>query len=212
MSETLAQLLCDLKEDEAMALVKERLAKGDDPLGIIEDCRRGMEIVGKRFEDKEYFITELIMAGEIFGAVMEQVEPALKGMRASTIGKIVIGTVRGDIHDIGKNIVGTMLKCSGFEVHDLGVDVAPAKFVEKIQEVGSPLLALSALMTTSFNSMKDTVEAISQAGLRDKVKIMVGGGPVNDKVREYVGADAFGKDVTAAIELSRSFLGKVVET
>jgi len=212
LSETLAQLLCNLKEDEAMAQVKERLAKGDGPLGIIEDCRRGMEIVGKRFEDKEYFITELIMAGEIFGAVMEQVEPALKGMRASTIGKIVIGTVRGDIHDIGKNIVGTMLKCSGFEVHDLGVDVAPAKFVEKIQEVGSPLLALSALMTTSFNSMKDTVEAISQAGLRDKVKIMVGGGPVNDKVREYVGADAFGKDVTAAIELSRSFLGKVVET
>lgn len=206
MSGTLATLLSDLNEDEVMAQVSERMAREDDPLRIIEECRRGMEVVGKRFEDKEYFITELIMAGEIFGAVMEQVEPALKGSRASTIGKIVIGTVQGDIHDIGKNIVRTMLKCSGFEVYDLGVDVAPAKFVEKIQEVGSPLLALSALMTTSFNSMKDTVEAISQAGLRGKVKILVGGGPVNDKVREYVGADAFGKDVTAAIDLSKNYI------
>ena len=207
MSETLSQLLCDLQEEEVMAQVGERLARGDDPIGIIEECRRGMEVVGKRFEDKEYFITELIMAGEIFGAVMERVEPALKGAQASTLGKIVIGTVQGDIHDIGKNIVRTMLKCSGFEVHDLGVDVPPEKFVEKVKEVGSPLLGLSALMTTSFNPMRETVEAISRAGLRDKVKILVGGGPVNEKVRDYVGADAFGKDVTSAVELSKNYLG-----
>lgn len=206
MPETLSQLLYDLEEDKVLAEVKERLARNGDPIVIIEECRKGMEVVGKRFEDKEYFITELIMAGEIFGVVMEMVEPAMKGSRASTIGKIVLGTVQGDIHDIGKNIVRTMLKCSGFEVYDLGVDVAPQKFVEKIMEVGSPLVALSALMTTSFNTMKETVEAIAKAGLRDKVKIMVGGGPVNEKVRDYVGADAFGKDVTAAVELSKSFV------
>lgn len=207
MSETLAELLCELNEDEVLAQTQQRLAEGGDPLLIIEECRRGMEIVGKRFEDKEYFITELIMAGEIFGAVMEKVEPALKGRQAATIGKIVIGTVQGDIHDIGKNIVRTMLKCSGFEVYDLGVDVPPEKFVEKIKEVGAPLVGLSALMTTSFNPMKETVDAIAKAGLRDKVKVLVGGGPVNEKVQEFVGADAFGKDVTAAVELGRKYLG-----
>ncbi len=207
MSETLAEVLCDLNEDAVLAQTQERLARGDDPLGIIGECRRGMEIVGKRFEEKEYFITELIMAGEIFGAVMEKVEPALKGRQAATIGKVVIGTVQGDIHDIGKNIVRTMLRCSGFEVYDLGVDVPPEKFVEKIKEVGATVVALSALMTTSFNPMKATVEAIAKAGLRDKVKVLVGGGPVNEKVQEFVGADAFGKDVTAAVELSRNYLG-----
>lgn len=207
MSETLAELLCELNEDEVLAQTQERLAGGDDPLAIIEECRRGMEIVGKRFEDKEYFITELIMAGEIFGAVMEKVEPALKGKQAATHGKVVIGTVQGDIHDIGKNIVRTMLRCSGFEVFDLGVDVPPEKFVDKVKEVGATIVALSALMTTSFNHMKATVEAIAEAGLRDKVKVLVGGGPVNEKVQEFVGADAFGKDVTAAIELSRNYLG-----
>ncbi len=115
------------------------------------------------------------MAGEIFGAVMEQVEPAMKGKQASTVGKIVIGTVQGDIHDIGKNIVRTMLKCSGFEVHDLGVDVPPERIVEKLKETGARLLGLSALLTTSFDSMKATVEAVKQAGLRDRVKVMVGG-------------------------------------
>ncbi|MDO8692124.1 MAG: corrinoid protein [Dehalococcoidia bacterium] len=207
MSETLANLLCELNEDEAMAQVQERLAAGDDPLGIIEECREGMEIVGKRFEGKEYFITELIMAGEIFGDIMKKIEPALKGRKAETVGKIVIGTVQGDIHDIGKNIVSTMLGCSGFEVFDLGVDVPPEKFVEKIKEVGAPLVGLSGLMTTSFNTMKETVEAIVKAGLRDKVKVLVGGGPVNERVVEFVRADAFGKDVTTAIELSRNYLG-----
>ncbi len=207
MPETLANLLCELNEDEAMAQVQDRLARGDDPLGIIEECRQGMEIVGKRFEDKEYFITELIMAGEIFGDIMKELEPALKGRKAETVGKIVIGTVQGDIHDIGKNIVSTMLSCSGFEVFDLGVDVPPEKFVEKIKEVGAPLVGLSGLMTTSFNPMKETVEAIAKAGLRDKVKVLVGGGPVNERVVEFVGADVFGKDVTTAIELSRNYLG-----
>ena len=207
MPETLANLLCELNEDEAMAQVQDRLARGDDPLGIIEECRQGMEIVGKRFEGKEYFITELIMAGEIFGDIMRKLEPALKGRKAETVGKIVIGTVQGDIHDIGKNIVSTMLGCSGFEVFDLGVDVPPGKFVEKIKEVGAPLVGLSGLMTTSFNPMKETVDAIVKAGLRDKVKILVGGGPVNERVVEFVGADAFGKDVTNAIDLSRNYLG-----
>lgn len=207
MAETLAQLLCDLKEEEALAQARDRIARGDDPVEIIEECRRGMEVVGKRFEDKEYFITELIMAGEIFAGVMEMVEPALKGNRASTVGKMVLGTVQGDIHDVGKNIVRTMLRCTGFEVYDLGVDVPPERFVEKIREVGAPLVGLSALMTTSFNPMKETVEAIARAGLRERVKVLVGGGPVNEKVREYVGADAFGKDVSAAVELSKRFLG-----
>ncbi len=207
MADKLADLLCELEEDAVLAQARERVSRGDDPLEIIEECRRGMETVGRRFENKEYFITELIMAGEIFGAVMEIVEPALKGRQAATIGKIVVGTVQGDIHDIGKNIVRTMLRCSGFEVYDLGVDVPPEKFVEKIKEVGAPLVGLSALMTTSFNPMKETVEAIASAGLRDKVKILIGGGPVNEKVREFVGADAFGKDVTTAIELGRNYLG-----
>jgi methylmalonyl-CoA mutase cobalamin-binding domain/chain len=207
LPDKLSELLYDLQEDEVMAQVRARVEKGDDPVAIIEECRRGMEVVGKRFEEKEYFITELIMAGEIFNNVMEVLEPVLKENRAATLGKIVLGTVQGDIHDIGKNIVRTMLRCNGFEVYDLGVDVPPEQFVEKVREVDAPLVGLSALMTTSFNPMKETVQALAQAGLRDRVKVMIGGGPVNEMVREHVGADAVGKDVSAAIELSKKFLG-----
>lgn len=207
MSE-LREALLELREEDVLRLVKERIAGGVDPLLMVEECRQAMELVGKRFECKEYFITELIVSGEIFNQAMELIEP---GLRASgglkTLGKMVLGTVQGDIHEIGKNIVRTMLRCSGFEVYDLGVDVPPQKFVQAVQDTGSAILGLSSLMTTSFNAMKETVELIGQAGLRKEVKIMVGGGPVNEMVREYVGADACAKDVAEAVELGKKFLG-----
>jgi methylmalonyl-CoA mutase cobalamin-binding domain/chain len=125
----------------------------------------------------------------------------------ATRGKLVIATVKGDVHDIGKNIVATMLKCNGYEVHDLGVDVAPQSFMEEARETGAGLVAMSGLLSLAFNSMKDTVDALAEAGLRDRLKIIIGGGPVNEKVLEYCGADAYGKDPSEAVKLANQHLG-----
>jgi 5-methyltetrahydrofolate--homocysteine methyltransferase len=208
MSEGLAELLADLKEEEAIQTTKERLEKGDDPLKILEDSRTGMEIVGKRFASGEYFIPDLIYSGEILKQISEIVKPKLTGgIQQKKLGKFLLATVAGDIHDIGKDIVGFMMDISGFEVIDLGIDVPKEKIVEKIKETQPEIVGLSGFLTLAFDSMKETIEAIKAAGLREKVKIMIGGGQIDEEVRKYTGADAYRPDAVAAVALAKEWIG-----
>ena len=208
MAKDLVKTLADLKEKEALQIVQERLGAGDDPLGILNDARRAVEIVGKRFSDCEYFIPDLVYSGEILKAITDMVKPKItQAAEVKRIGKVVVGTVAGDIHDIGKDIVVFMLDVNGFEVFDLGIDVPAQKFVDKIKETGSSVVGLSGFLTLAFQSMKDTVEAIKGAGLRGKVKIMIGGGQIDEQVKGFTGADAFGKDAMEAVKLAKGWIG-----
>ena len=206
MTEELVTAIADLHEEEALRLTKEKLGAGEDPYKLLEDSRKAMEIVGKRFESGEYFISDLMYSGEILREITEIVKPKLSGaFKTECLGKVIIGTIAGDIHDIGKNIVVFMLDISGFEVYDLGIDVPARKFVEEIEETGAEIVGLSGFLTLTFNSMKQTVDAIEAAGLRDKVKIMIGGGLIDDKVLKYTGADAYGRDAMAAVSLAKQW-------
>ena len=208
MAEDLVKALADLKEEEALGIARERLAAGEAPLKILGDSRKAMEIVGKRFADGEYFSPDLVYSGEILKEITEMVKPKLTGAaEVERHGKIVFGTVAGDIHDIGLNIVDFMLDVNGFEVYNLGIDVPAQKFVEKIDETGAGIVGLSGFLTLAFDSMKQTVEAIEAAGLRDTVKIMIGGGQIDDEIRKYTGADAYGRDAMAAVSLAREWTG-----
>jgi 5-methyltetrahydrofolate--homocysteine methyltransferase len=208
MAQNLVNTLADLKEKEALKIVQDRLNAGNDPLSILDDARRGMEIVGKRFADGEYFIPDLVYSGEILKEITELVKPKLaKAAEAKRLGKIVFGTVAGDIHDIGKNIVVFMLDVNGFEVYDLGVDVPVPKFIEKIKESGAPIVGLSGFLTLAYDSMKQTIEAMQAAGIRDKVKVMIGGGQITEEVRKYTGADAYGKDAMTGVSLAKKWVG-----
>ena len=208
MAKDLSKTLADLKEDEAVAIVREGLNAGEDLLRILDDASRAMETVGKRFSSGEYFIPDLVYSGEILKSINELVKPKLaKGGAARKGGKVIVGTVAGDIHDIGKDIVVFMLDVSGFEVYDLGVDVPAKKFVEKIKESGAPIVGLSGFLTLAYDAMKQTVQAIKDAGLRDKVKIMIGGGQITDEITKFTGADAYGKDAVAGVTLARKWSG-----
>jgi len=208
MSEQLINAIADMDEEGALALTKELLDGGATPTAILDDCRTAMEIVGKRFEEGEYFIPELILAGEMLKGISAEVKPYMTSAQADVkkLGKVIVGTVKGDIHDIGKDIVVFMLDVNGFEVHDLGIDVPVQTFVEKIAEVKPQVVALSGFLTLAFDSMKETVAAIKAAGLRDQVKIMVGGGTVDEQVCRYAGADAFGADAMAAVSLAKGWI------
>ncbi len=208
MAKDLAKALADLKEDEALSIVEERLKSGGDPMGILNDAGRAMKTVGARFSKSEYFIPDLVYSGEILKKINEMVKPKLsKEGVAKTGGKVIIGTVAGDIHDIGKDIVSFMLDVNGFEVYDLGVDVPAQKFIDKIKETGAPVVGLSGFLTLAYDAMKQTVEAIKAAGLRETTKIMIGGGQINDEVLQYTGADAYGKDAVVGVSLARKWAG-----
>ena len=208
MSGELTKAIADLEESEALRITREKLDRGEEPHLILEEGKNGMEIVGKRFSDGTYFLPELIFSAEILKEITEIIKPKLKkDVQAERLGKAIIGTVAGDIHDIGKDIVVFMLDVSGFEVYDLGVDVPPQKFIEKIKETNAPIVGLSGFLTLAFDSMKETVDAIKAAGLRDKVKIMIGGGQVDDKIRAYTGADAYGRDAMTGVLLAQDWLG-----
>jgi len=203
MPENLVHALSELKEKETIEIVQARLDSGEDPLQILDDARKAMEIVGKRFEDGTYFIPDLVYSGEILHSVSEMVKPKItKEADVKRLGKVIIGTVKGDIHDIGKNIVTFMLDVNGFEVYDLGIDVPAEKFIEKIKETSASVVELSGFLTVAFDSMKDTIDAIKKAGLRDKVKIIIGGGNMNDEIKAYAGADAYGVDAMAAVSFA----------
>jgi len=210
MSGELAKLLAELKEHEALAFVDNALAKGIDPMVLLGEVKEGMQIVGQRFASEDYFIPDLVFSGEILKRIVQKLEPHLKsrkGEKAERLGKVIIGTVAGDIHDIGKDLVTFMLDVNGFEVLDLGIDVPVEKFVNAIKESGSSVVGLSGFLTLAFDSMKETVDAIKAAGLRDKVKIMIGGGQIDDQVRSYTGADVYGKDAVEAVKLARDWIG-----
>ena len=207
MSESIAVLIAEVEEERTLEEVRRALDEGTDPLSLVEALREGMSVVGEKYENKEYFLPDLILSAEIFKEAIALIEPRLQSEDIATKGTVVIGTAQGDIHDIGKNIVATMLKCNGYDVHDLGVDVSPQAFVEKASQTGAGLVAISGLLTLAFDAMKDTVDALAEAGLRGKLKIIIGGGPVNEKVLEYCGADAYGKDPAEAIRLANEHLG-----
>jgi len=208
MSKKLVNAIADMKEEEALKLVREMVEGGSDPMEILEASRKAMDIVGQRYEKGDYFLPELMLAGEVMTQITDLIKPELAKLpEVERRGKVLIGTVDGDIHDIGKNIVTFMLDVNGFDVLDLGVDVSPQKFVESIGEFQPQVVGLSGFLTLAFDAMKETVEAIKEAGLREGVKIMVGGGQVNEEISEYAGADAYGKDAMAGVSLAKKWTG-----
>jgi len=210
MSQELIDAVVNMREKEAIEMAKKMIDSGGDPLKVLGACKEAMDTVGKRFEKGEYFLPELMMAGEMLREISEIVKPKLTGdVKTERLGKVIIGTVEGDIHDIGKDIVVFMLDVNGFEVLDLGVDVPVQKFVDAVKEFQPAVVGLSGFLTLAFDAMKATVEAISAAGLRDKIKIMIGGGQIDDEVRKYAGADAYGLDAMSAVSLTKGWiLGK----
>jgi 5-methyltetrahydrofolate--homocysteine methyltransferase len=197
-----------MREDEAVRLAGEQLDSGTPPVQILERCREAMGIIGQRFETGECFVPELILAGEMLRQISELVKPKLTG--SATVeknGRVVIGTVEGDIHDIGKDIVTFMLDVNGFDVTDLGVDVPIDRFVQAVRETRPQVVGLSGFLTLAYDPMKNTIQALQDAGLREGVKVMIGGGQIDEHVREYTGADAFGKDAMAAVSLARQWIG-----
>lgn len=201
-------LLAELKEQEVLLTTRQRLDRGDNPLVILEEARGGMEIVGRRFSSGEYFLPELIYSGELLKRITEMVKPHIKHEnKTKRLEKVIIGTVAGDIHDIGLNIVAFMLDINGFEVYNLGVDVPKEVFINKLKETGAPILGLSGFLTSAFDAMRETVEAVVKAGLRDKIKIMIGGGQLNEDIKKYVKADAYGENAMVAVALAKNWVG-----
>lgn len=182
----------ELNEQEVLTLVRERLRQGDDPLAIVEDCQEGMRRVGERYEHGQYFLSGLIMAGEIFREVMELAHPAIQEhTQGNESGRILLGTVQGDIHDIGKNMQGMLLRCYGFTVCDLGVDIPPTMFVDQADTVNPDIVGLSGLLTSSYDIMRETVALFRHNSNQRlaRIPIVIGGGSINEQVRQYVGAD-----------------------
>ncbi len=203
----LAEALVDLKEEKVAQLVREALDEGTDPMEILNQCREGMDMVGERYRAGDYFLSDLIVSGEIFKDAMKLIEPKLKesaGGAAEPV-KMVLATAKGDIHNIGKDIVAVLLKASGFEVHDLGIDVDPNVIVDKLVETKAAILGMSGLLTPSFESMKQTIDAVEEAGIRDRIKIVIGGGIVTELVQKYTGADAFTDDGIEGVEICKRF-------
>jgi methylmalonyl-CoA mutase cobalamin-binding domain/chain len=205
----LGRALLDLNEDQAKGLVKQKLEGGEDPMVIIKECNEAMFEVGQRFERDEYFISELVMSGEIFKGIMSQLKPLLGQTQKnpSKGGAVVIGTVKNDIHDIGKNIVVTLLKGTGFEVVDLGVDVPAEQFVRAAEETGARVVGLSALLNTTLFEMKNVVDQLIAAGLRDRTTVIIGGAPCNEQVRQYAGADYYAKDAGEGTRICKQIYG-----
>ena len=206
MGKNLVEALADFNEDSVMEAVKTRLDSEEDPMGIVHDLQKGMDLVGERYNKGTYFLSELIMAADLFTRAMALIEPSLEGIVQEKLGKMVIGTPKGDIHDIGKNIFSNVAKGAGFEVHDLGVDVPVERFLEAVEEVKPEILAFSSLITTAFEPMKEVVDSLVEKGLRDNMKVIVGGGVTTDTVRKYVGADAQTIDAIEGLEMCKKFV------
>jgi methanogenic corrinoid protein MtbC1 len=196
--------IADLAEDAALDLVRQRLADGADPLHIIEHAQTGMRLVGKRYEQGQYYIAGLIMAEEIFSQVMELTQPLVEAqLQGQVSGTILIGTVQGDIHDLGKNIAALLLRCYGFEVHDLGVNVPADQFVARAVELRPDIVGLSSLLTSAYDGMQETIKLLrreTQEWERPPV-IIIGGSQLNDQVYEYVGADHWCNDARDGVAI-----------
>ena len=208
MTGDLTDSLADLKEKDSLQITESRLNSGEDPLKIMGDARSGMEIVGQRFASSEYFIPDLIYSGEILRQITDMVRPNIaKADEVKRQGAVIIGTVAGDIHDIGKDIVVFMLDINGFDVYDLGVDIPAHQFVDKVKATNASIVGLSGFLTLAFDSMKEIIETIKTADLQTKVKIMIGGGVIDEQIRKYTGADAYGRDAAAAVSIAKKWVG-----
>jgi 5-methyltetrahydrofolate--homocysteine methyltransferase len=207
MSEFIKKIV-ELEEAAVEELLNKKLESNEDPLKIMDEVREAMKDIGDKFQNKEYFLPDLIMSGEILRSVFEKISPLLKEQQKSDVkkGKILLGTVAGDIHDIGKDVVKFMLDANGFEVIDLGVDVPSDTFIEKIKEFKPEILALSGFLTLAYDSMKEIIQKITENGLRDSLKVMIGGGTVDENIVEYVKADAYGESAVDAINLAKKWL------
>jgi len=196
--------------DETVDLTRQALSAGLEPMAIInEGLVPGMEVVGDKFQSGEYFLPHLIIAANAMQQAMELLEPELKARQQAfeAAGTLVIGSVAGDIHEIGKSLVATMMSASGFQVYDLGVDVPTETFVAKVRETGANLLGLSALLTTTMTVQRQVIEALEEAGIREQVKVLIGGAPVSQEWVEAIGADGYAEDAVGAIELARHLVG-----
>jgi 5-methyltetrahydrofolate--homocysteine methyltransferase len=208
VSRELTEAIVGMDEDGAMRLVKSMLDAGADPADVLEEAKAAMTVLGEKFECEEVFIPELIMGGEIMKGIAEELKPRIKGESTpQKRGTVVLGTVAGDIHDIGKDVVVLMLDVNGYAVHDLGIDVPVEKFVAAIDELRPQVVGLSGLLTLAFDSMKATVDGIAAAGKRDSVRIMIGGSPVDEQVCAYTGADGWGRDAAAALRMAAEWTG-----
>ncbi|KYH42497.1 MAG: corrinoid methyltransferase [Candidatus Bathyarchaeota archaeon B26-1] len=207
--EKIKEAIVNLDIDNIQKLCKEAVDAGIPAYKVVTDgMAKGMDIVGQKYEANEYFLAELIMAGETMKEGMKVLEPYLKAGKMKRLGKIVIGTVRGDLHDIGKNIAATLLRSAGFDVIDLGVDVSPEQFVEAVRRNSPDVVAMSALLTTTMTEMENTIKALKEAGLRDKVKIIIGGAPITPEYAEKIGADAAAKDAVDGVNICKSWVSK----
>ncbi|HEX5643848.1 MAG TPA: cobalamin-dependent protein [Thermoleophilia bacterium] len=208
MSTELTDAIVGMREDEAMRLVAAMLDAGADPADVLEEAKAAMTVLGDKFEREEVFIPELIMGGEIMKGIADELKPRIKGEAAAEHrGTVVLGTVAGDIHDIGKDVVVLMLDVNGYDVHDLGIDVPIEKFVAAVRELKPQVVGLSGLLTLAFDAMKATVAGIADAGLRDEVRIMIGGSPVDEQICAYTGADGWGRDAAAALRMAAEWTG-----
>jgi 5-methyltetrahydrofolate--homocysteine methyltransferase len=213
MTSDLTNNLIELEPEKVLSEVKERLNRNEDPMKIFEECKQGMEIIGEKYKKKEYFLAELMLSGDLFREVMELIEPRLGKvkMEGDIKGKMVLTTIQGDIHDLGKNILATLLKLEGIEVYDLGVDVNPDIVVEKVKEIQPDFLGFSSLLTITFDPMKEVINKLEEAGLRDKLKVLVGGGITTPLVKDYIGADFQTIDAMEGVQYCLEFIkAKVV--
>ena len=186
------------------ALTQQALAEGVDPLKLVNDYMvPAMDEVGRRFEANEYFVPELLISARAMKAALELIRPLLTARGDQPLGRVAIGTVKGDLHDIGKNLVGSLLEGGGFEVIDLGVNVTPEKFIATVNEKNANIIAMSALLTTTMPAMKTTIDALKQAGVRDKVKVLIGGAPITQKYAEEIGADGYSENAVGAVALAK---------
>ena len=204
--EAITEAIKELEEEKVLQLVKEKVDSGEDPIKILEACRLGMAEIGKEAGDT-IFLTDLIMAGEIFNEAMGILMPKLEGTSTKNLGKVVIGTVEGDIHNIGKDIAINFLKAEGFEVIDLGVNVPAQKFVDAVKEHNPRVVGMSGLLTLSIEPMKKSVEALSAANLRDKIKVIIGGERTDEEVCKHVGADAWVNDAIEGVKIIKAWVG-----
>lgn len=208
--QSLTQAVGDLDEKKVLAMLNEFVATNPGPeetSRMVSACQQGMAIVGDLFDRKEYFVGDLIFAGELLTSAIDILKPVMGGESTTKAGKIVLGTVQGDLHDIGKNIFKSMSEAAGFEIYDLGIDTPASVFVEKVKEVKPEIVGMSGVLTLALDSMKSTVDALKEAGLRDGVKIIIGGNPVTEGACRMIGADAFTTNAAEGIKICRRWVG-----
>ncbi|MBF7082921.1 cobalamin-dependent protein [Desulfallas sp. Bu1-1] len=207
--QALTKAVGDLNEQQVLAMLKEFVATNpgnEETVAVVNACQQGMAIVGELFDQKEYFVGDLIFAGELLSSAIDILKPVLGGESTVTVGKIVLGTVEGDLHDIGKNIFKNMAEAAGFEVIDLGIDVPAATFVEKVKEIKPEIVGMSGVLTLALDSMKKTVDELKTAGLRDGVKVIIGGNPVTEEACRVIGADAFTTNAAEGVKICQGWV------